>query len=263
MRVQAAVPTAFARVFSWTGALLFFISLAYFLLTYLTRFGDVAAGEDTISAVTWNVMLFTSFALHHSVFARERVRRWVTHTIPAELERSFYIWIASLLFILVCAWWRPVAGMAWQADGIALWVLRTLQAVGLWLTLKSATVLDIQELAGLQVMARNLPGSRGEPNGGVPTAPARRGAVARPTAETEFKTTGPYGWIRHPIYSGWFLFVFAASPMTMTRLVFAIVSCVYLLIAIPFEERSMRAAAPGAYQRYVARVPWRLLPGVY
>ena len=28
--------------------------------------------------------------------------------------------------------------------------------------------------------------------------------------------------------------------MTMTRLVFAVVSCVYLLIAIPFEERSMR-----------------------
>jgi hypothetical protein len=37
--------------------------------------------------------------------------------------------------------------------------------------------------------------------------------------------------------------VFAASPMTMTRLVFALVSCAYLIVAIPFEERSMRVAS--------------------
>ena len=41
--------------------------------------------------------------------------------------------------------------------------------------------------------------------------------------------------------------------MTMTRLVFALVSCVYLFIAIPLEERSMCAAA-GPYARYVAQV---------
>jgi len=80
---------------------------------------------------------------------------------------------------------------------------------------------------------------------------------------SEFKTTGPYGWVRHPIYTGWFLMVFAASPMTMTRLVFAVVSGAYLLIAIPFEERSMRGSGAGAYERYMAQVRWRLVPGVY
>jgi protein-S-isoprenylcysteine O-methyltransferase Ste14 len=51
--------------------------------------------------------------------------------------------------------------------------------------------------------------------------------------------------------------------MTMTRLTFAIVSCLYLLIAIPMEERTMRAHAGAAYERYMARVRWRILPGVY
>lgn len=242
-------PAAFGRAVSWGGALIFVISLVYFFFTYLVRFSAVPARGNAAAAVTWNVTLFTVFAVHHSVFARERVRRWVARTLPAELERSFYIWIASLLFIVICAGWKPVAGVAWQADGAALWALRILQAAGLWLVLRSAAVLDVWELAGL-----NQAGGAGAAGGAVSTGPTR---------PTEFRATGPYGWVRHPIYSGWFVFVCAASPMTMTRLVFAIVSCAYLLIAIRWEEQSMRAASEGGYARYMARVRWRLLPGVY
>ena len=76
-------------------------------------------------------------------------------------------------------------------------------------------------------------------------------------------TTGPYGVVRHPIYLGWFLLVFSVGTMTMTRFVFAVVSCVYILVAIPFEERSMRASSQGAYERYMKRVPRKLIPGLY
>ncbi len=241
MGVHAATPLASARLFTWLGAALFFLSLAYFVLSYVTTFGVPAAGRDRAPAVAWNVTLFTLFAVHHSVCARERVRRWVTRLVPAPLERSFYVWIASLILIAVCALWRPVPGVAWDAEGMLLWALRLLQVTGVWLSLRSAVILDIRELAGVTHMVA----------GGLPAS------------GPEFKTTGPYGWVRHPIYSGWFLVVLAASPMTMTRLVFAVVSCAYLLIAIPFEERSMQASAPGAYERYAGQVRWRLLPGVY
>ena len=143
------------------------------------------------------------------------MRAAIAHLLPQPLERSFYVWIASVLFIVVCALWRPVPGVAWRVDEPFVWVLRAVQAAGVWLTLRSAVALDIRDLAGLRAAAG--------------------GAI-------EFKTSGPYGWVRHPIYTGWFLMVFAASPMTMTRLVFAVVSCAYLIIAIPFEERSMPAA---------------------
>ncbi len=241
MPVHPVAPPAFARLFVWSGAILFFLSLAYFLLSYVTRFSVPPADGERAGAVAWNVALFTLFAVHHSVFAREGVRGWVARTMPAELERSCYVWIASAIFLAVCALWRPVPGVAWQAEGTALWSLRLLQAAGIWITLWSAAVLDILELAGIRQLDS---GSRAAP-------------------ENIFKTTGPYGWVRHPIYSGWFLIVFAASPMTMTRLVFAAVSCAYLLIAIPFEERSMRASSAGVYERYIALVRWRLLPGVY
>ena len=225
------------RPFAWAGVFLFFVSLAYFLLAYGVRFAAPANGGRALPAVPWNVGLFTAFALHHSVFAREPVRRLVARWCPGALERSFYVWVASILFIAVCAWWQPVPGIAWQGRGAGVWGLLLLQGAGVVLALRSAAVLDVRELAGIR--------------------------VGTPAADIVFKTTGPYGWVRHPIYAGWFLLVLAASPMTMTRLTFALVSCVYVLIAIPLEERTLRAAAPDAYARYAAQVRWRLVPGVY
>ena len=49
--------------------------------------------------------------------------------------------------------------------------------------------------------------------------------------------------------------------MSMTRFVFAVASAVYLLIAIPLEERTLRRVTPQGYGRYVTQVKWRLLPG--
>ncbi len=236
VRAQAAALSPPALLFTWLGAIVFFVSLAYFLFSYLTTFGEPASGGAAAPAITWNVALFTVFALHHSVFARGRVRAAIARLLPQPLERSFYVWIASVLFIGVCALWQPVPGIAWRVDGPLVWVLRAVQAAGVWLTLRSAVVLDIRDLAGLRAAAG--------------------GAI-------EFKTSGPYGWVRHPIYTGWFLMVFAASPMTMTRLVFAAVSCAYLIIAIPLEERSMLNAAAGAYERYRKQVRWRLVPRIY
>ncbi|MBI3048733.1 MAG: hypothetical protein HYY76_10535 [Acidobacteria bacterium] len=233
MRATAAGP---ARLFSWIGGLLFVLSLVYFVFVYLTAFGAAAGGGRAAPAVVWDVALFTLFALHHSIFARAPIRAWVGRIMAPEVERSVYVWLASALFLVVCAWWRPVPGVAWSAGGISAWLLSAVQVVALWLVIRSAAVLDVWELAGVTR---------------VPTPPA------------EFKTRGPYGWVRHPIYAGWFLFVFAATPMTMTRLVFAIASCAYLLIAIPLEERTMRAASHGGYERYMAQVRWRLVPGVY
>lgn len=233
---------AFTRLFSWTGAILFVLSLAYFLVAYLTVFGRARSAGPAAPAVAWNVALFTAFALHHSVLARTRGRRWIASVLTPDLERSCYVWVASLLFLAVCAWWRPVPGVAWSAEGAALWMARAAQAAALWLTLRSAAILDIWELSGVR-----------------PLRPAAWGPGPGPA----FTTRGPYGWVRHPIYTGWFLFVFAASPMTMTRLVFAVVSVAYLLLAIPFEERTLRQESGGAYDRYMANVRWKLVPGLY
>ncbi len=111
------------RVFAWLGALLFGTSLAYFLFSYAITFGENQQTTPLGTAIAWDLALFTLFALHHSVFARERVRSLVARTVPAALERSFYVWIASLLLIAVCALWRPVTGVAWSIAAPLGWLM--------------------------------------------------------------------------------------------------------------------------------------------
>ena len=245
---RAATPTA--HLFAWTGATVFVLSLSYFLYSYWVVFGRTADGALRASAVIWDVALFSAFAAHHSVFAREPVRRRLARTFP-HLERSVYVWVASLLFIVVCWLWQPVAGVVWELDGPARVAAVVVHVGGIVFSVYSASLIDAFDLAGV----RQLNDQRPTPN-------AQR--LPNPDSQPEeFKTTGPYGLVRHPIYLGWFLIVFAIGTMTMTRLVFAVVSCAYILVAIPFEERSIMASSGGAYDRYTKRVPRKLIPGLY
>ena len=234
-----------ARVVAWGGAGLFAASLLYFLFSYSVTFGEIVHGEPDPAAIAIDVLLFSVFALHHSVFARNRVRAFVRAAVSDQLERSVYVWVASLMLIAVCYGWQTVPGVVWEVQQPWSWALVAVQVWAVWLTLRSAAVIDGLELAGLRqvLSARSpIPDPRSQP--------------------MEFRTTGPYGWVRHPIYLGWILLVFSVGTMTMTRFVFAAVSTLYLLIAIPLEERTIRANAR-AYEDYMRRVPWKLLPGIF
>ena len=235
--MEAAPTHPATRAVAWVGGLLFLISMLFCGFSFAVAMGRPASGAVAHPVVV-NVLLFTSFALHHSVFARAGVRTWVTRHAPAGLERSAYVWAASLWLIAVCWLWQGVPGTAWVAVGPTALVLRAVQGAGVWLTIQSARSIDILELAGIRQLA-----------------PAEGPLV--------FTSTGPYGWVRHPIYTGWFLITLAEPVMTATRLTFAIVSGLYLLIAIPFEERSLLATEGPAYRAYSRAVPWKLCPWIY
>lgn len=228
-----------------TGLVFFAAALLYFVYNYTIVFSREVSGGVSTRAIVFDVGLFTVFALHHSVFARDGIRNAVTRLVGT-LERSAYVWLASALFVAICAGWRPIAGAAWRTDEpVVVWILRAGQAAGVWFTLRSAAMIDIGHLSGVAQVSDGTPAE---------------GRAAQPI---EFKTHGPYGWVRHPIYTGWFLLVFSVPVMTMTRLVFAVSSSLYLLIAIPLEERSLRQSSAGSYDAYMRKVRWKLLPHVF
>lgn len=247
MRQTGAVPSRLARRLALGGLFFFVDSLLYFVYRYVVVFGRETVGPISYRAITADVVLFSVFALHHSLFARDLFRKSIVRLVGT-LERSVYVWVASALFIAVCALWRPVAGVAWRVNQPVLaWSIVAAQIVGMWLSLRSAFLIDIRELSGLKQLDED-------------TVQVGRFLSDPPI---EFKARGPYGWVRHPIYSGWLLIVFAVPVMTLTRLVFAVTSSVYLLIAIPFEERSLRRSSQGAYDRYIREVRWKLVPRLF
>lgn len=227
------------RTVAWLGGGLFAVSLAVGAWTFAVTFATPGpSSTGAVRAIAANVLLFSAFALHHSVMARTRARAWIARQVPAPLERSTYVWIASLLFLVVCLGWQRTPGVLYDVSGPLRGALTAVQLAGVGLTIAGARVLDGLDLAGIRQVSR-----------------ARRAPVIR--------LVWPFTWVRHPIYLGWVLMVGGASPMTTDRAVWAAVSTLYLVIAMPWEERTLSAAAGPAYQAYCRQVRWRLIPGLY
>ena len=224
--------------FAWLSAVAFAASLAFFLYSYLIVFGVPGSGKSWVAPAAMDVLLFTVFALHHSLFARTGIKMLVKQWIPPALERATYSLVASVLFVAVCWVWMPLPGFAWQLGGPWRWAGYAVQAAGIAITFVGARALDVLDLAGVRQV---LPASR------------------KPVV---LKTDGVYGLVRHPLYFGWALLVFGAPGMTHTRLVFAVVSTLYLIVAIPFEERGLVETFGPDYASYRQKVRWKIFPGV-
>lgn len=239
----AAAPSLLTIAFAWAGALLFVGALSFFLYAYLVRFGRPAGEGPALGPIIVDFVLFSGFALHHSLFARTGLKAWVRRLVPVTLERSFYTWVASAFLLATCWWWRPVPGVLYVLPRWAGWLGLTAQAAGIVLTFAGSRAIDVLDLAGVR--------------------PVLLAKSRKFVAYVPLMTTGVYRIVRHPLYLGWALLVFGAPTMTATRAVFAIVSTAYLAIAIPWEERSLIDTFGDEYRQYQRGVRWRMVPFLY
>ncbi|HXH05601.1 MAG TPA: isoprenylcysteine carboxylmethyltransferase family protein [Vicinamibacterales bacterium] len=240
-RIAAPHPAA-ALALAWAGGALFVLSLGYFVYFYLVRLGRPAPAGPVAPAAAFDAALFALFALHHSLLARERAKRWLTRVVPAALERTTYVWTASLLLLVVCRLWRDVPGTIYRLDGAPALLLYTVQAAGAIIAVRASSRLGSLALAGIR-QAQELAG--------------------HPPPVAALRDDGLYAFVRHPVYLGWFLFVFGTPHMTAGRLLFAVLSAVYILAVLPLEERALAREFGERYQAYARKVRWRLLPGVF
>jgi protein-S-isoprenylcysteine O-methyltransferase Ste14 len=226
--------TEFERAFVWLGGALFAGSLAALFFVYTIRW-SVAGQPGTIAALALNVLLLSVFAFHHSLLARESVKQQVERIVPQRMLRSVYVWTASILLLIVLAAWRPVGVDIYHATGVPAVAMAAVQLSGLWIIARAVAAIDPLELAGIR-------------------PPSNRDAL---------QLSGPYRFVRHPLYLGWILAVFGAAHMTGDRLAFAVMTTAYLFIAIPWEERSLLRVFGDEYARYQQHVRWRVIPGIY
>lgn len=223
---------------AWLGGAAFAGSLTYLVYFYAVVLAIPAPAGSAVRAVAVNLLLFTTFALHHSLFARATPKAWVTR-LAGPGERTVYVWVASVLLFGVCLLWQPVPGIVYAFHGWWALPFWTVQAAGAWVTVRGAAVIDPRELAG------------------VPRSPRHESFAGT------IRIEGPFRRVRHPIYIGWMLMVGAAPTMTAGRLLFAVMSSGYLLLAIPWEERALLRRHGDEYRRYQQMVRWRVVPGLW
>ncbi|HLT05779.1 MAG TPA: isoprenylcysteine carboxylmethyltransferase family protein [Pseudomonas sp.] len=186
-----------------------------------------------------DLLLLTLFAVQHSVMARPAFKAVWTRIIPAAAERSTYVLFSSLALIALFRFWQPLGGQVWSLESTLGQVLMYGGfAFGWALVLYSTFLINHFDLFGLRQVWLEL---RGEPY-----------------TSLAFKVPGAYRLVRHPLYVGWFFAFWCTPNMSVTHLLFAVVSTAYILAAISFEEHDLLAAHP-EYADYRRRVPM-LLP---
>ncbi|MBL8703489.1 MAG: hypothetical protein JNM30_01530 [Rhodospirillales bacterium] len=231
------------------AALLYgFASYGVFLATFLYAIGfvtglvvpktiDIGGPEGFMplgETIVINLAVLSVFAIQHSVMARKPFKRWFTRFIPATIERSTYVLLASLALMLVLWQWRPIPTIVWEVGGPAGTALMVLSLAGFGVVLLSTFLINHFELFGLQQVVLNLMG--------------------RQAVEQKFRTPMLYKAVRHPLYLGFVIAFWAAPVMTAGHLLFSIVTTAYILVGIVLEERDLIAAFGDEYRRYRQQV---------
>jgi protein-S-isoprenylcysteine O-methyltransferase Ste14 len=218
-----------------------------FLVTFLYLVGFVADlatlpvtvdhGPPTSApmALVVDLVLIALFGVQHSVMARPAFKRGWTRIVAPPIERSIYVLCASLMLVLLIAFWRPIPATLWHVGNpIGAGVIWLLFALGWLIVLVSTFLINHFELFGLQQVLHHLQG--------------------RTAAAPVFRQPFLYKAVRHPLYSGFVLAFWATPAMTIGHLVLALGMTVYILIALVHEERDLVEAFGPAYQQYRGRV---------
>lgn len=193
-------------------------------------------------SVLINLGLLGLFGMQHSIMARPAFKRVWTKVIPEAAERSTYVLFSSLALILLFWQWRPLPDLLWHVEGVggrlALWAL---YGLGWGLVLVSTFLISHAHLFGMRQAYDALKG--------------------RELWSPGFRETGLYRYLRHPIMLGFLIAFWATPDLSVGRLLFALVTTSYILVALRFEEHDLQQSLGASYAAYRRRVPM-LIPGL-
>jgi protein-S-isoprenylcysteine O-methyltransferase Ste14 len=192
---------------------------------------DSGTAGPLLQSIIVDTLLIGLFAIQHSVMARPGFKRWWTRIVPSSVERSTYVLFASFALLILYWQWQPIPTPVWTVDNPA--VAEAVDAIFWlgWVVLVASTFLiNHYELFGLsQVFAR---------------------LFGKQLPDAKFRTPLLYRYVRHPIYLGILLAVWATPEMTVGHLLFALVITAYILIGIQLEEHDLIQQFGDRYRRY-------------
>jgi protein-S-isoprenylcysteine O-methyltransferase Ste14 len=186
-----------------------------------------------------------TFGVFHTALAALRVKNWARRLWGVRRVDRWYRLFFSLAAVLT---FLPVLILTqilpdrhlYAIPSPWVWLTGALQLAAAVIFTLALFQTDVGRFIGLQQMLR----------GGDPI-PADR--------HERLVTSGPYRWVRHPLYSTALVILWLWPDMTVNKFVFFAVSTAYFYLgAIPEEEKLIEEFGD-AYRRYQQVVP-RLIP---
>lgn len=216
------------------------VTLLYFFAFVNDLFIPVTVNSgpfDTpiLTAISINFGLLLLFGLQHSVMARGKFKQWIQRFIDPSIERASYCLATSLVLGFICCSWIPIEGTIWSVENqVAVGLLRSISAAGLAVLLLATFNLDHFELFGLRQAYCQL--------------------VQKVMPTMQFKMSGLYKIVRHPIQTGLLMGMWSVPQASTSHLMLAGGMTVYIFIGLYFEEKALIAEFGQTYRDYKAKV---------
>ncbi|MGW9685095.1 methyltransferase family protein [Flagellimonas sp. 2504JD1-5] len=228
-------------VYSIAAYLIAFISIAFWIVSMGNLIPECSI--DRPPKVSLGVALLTNtglvllFGLQHSIMARKPFKDFFAKYFPKPMERSTFVLFSSLLLLIMLYEWQPMGGTIWTVPkfSIAYYGIYVLFFTGWFILFLSTFLINHLDMFGVRQTFLELQN--------------------KPYKPLEFKLGSLYKHVRHPLYFGMLLAVWATPNMTVTHLVFAVGITIYVIIGATLEERDLVKEFGRPYQEYQKRKP--------
>ena len=223
--------------------LTFLYSIAFVGNIYVAKSIDSGVEGAIATSVIVNLLLLSVWAAQHPAMARPAFKKVWTRVIPKSVERSTFVLLSSLALLLIYGYWQPMQTIVWDTEGTMIGTLLLgVFWAGWGIVLLSTFMINHFDLFGLRQVYVNF---------------QKLQADGHLLLNAQF-----YKLVRHPIMSGFMIAFWATPTMTQGHLLFAVVTTVYMYLAVKhFEEKDLVDEIGEQYVAYQKEVG-TFIPGI-
>lgn len=198
---------------------------------------DQAPRVSVALAILNNLVLISLFGIQHSVMARGWFKDLLTRYLPRPVERSTFVLVSGILLFNLVYNWQPMGGIIWQVEtgSLLYYTSYVLFFAGWAILFISSFLINHFDLFGLRQTFLELQN--------------------KPYTELSFRIKAFYKHVRHPLYSGMLLGMWATPVMSVTHLCFALAITGYVVIGTRYEEKDLVKEFGSKYTSYQASKP--------
>ena len=213
-------------------------SASLFLFGLFLFFGarsviDIRLSE--VNVMRWNAMLSVLFFIQHSSMVRRSLNARLINYLPGHYHGALYTIISGAVLTAVVVLWQPSNTLLLELQGVSRWIARgifILGAAGFTWGVRALQSFDAYGDARIKAHLRGI-----EPEAQI------------------FSVSGPYLWVRHPLYFFTLLLIWSCPDLTVDRLLFNVLWTAWIYIGTLLEEKDLRAVFGDKYQCYQQKVP--------
>jgi methanethiol S-methyltransferase len=194
------------------------------------------------AVLCWDAFLSLLFFVQHSGMVRRSFRAGLSRFIRPWSYPAVYTVASSVALAAVALLWQPTGRHLLVLEGLPLLIVQGVSLFAFAFFFWGAIALKGFDPFGLSPIRAHLRGWE-EP---------------RPA----FTASGPYLWVRHPLYFSILLLFWFTPDLTLDRLLFNVLWTAWIWMATRWEEQDLESDFGEAYRQYQKRVPmlipWRL-----